>query len=439
MALMSRIFFSNFRPSVSFLNHSIQELVFNTRTMAITALLIQPTTGACLLAVAFFFLYRLASAFLSKNSDPLRQSHNTTPPKLEKTASNAETTLPTELYSMPTPEPYPNWSIETTKPLPYRAFRYGPKYNVTMGLRSIQPQEWLELDNHYPKYHASKSKRLSERTEKCVHTDPQAYEAALELLDELVKYLPARYPTLFRRTAVGIDNIWSGESFNTTERPLREDPMAIAARLVQDDLALMIEKDDGRYYLMAGAILLAGFWRLSDKVGMPLEDIHTSGDVPHYREKLHKGMANFFRRLRCDQLYSRNNYFIQVDDSLAWSWSIGDEDSPVVSWSTAEKDKAVQHHWFRSERQSLRRLPKTRAVCFTIRTYFHPVTELAQEEYVPGRLASAVRSWDDDVSTYKGKEKYGRVLLEYLDEQHRKQLDRGLDLTKEDDVRTYPW
>ena len=36
--------------------------------------------------------------------------------------------------------------------------------------------------------------------------------------------------------------------------------MAMCARLVQDDLAIMFEKPDGQYYLLAGAILLAGFW-----------------------------------------------------------------------------------------------------------------------------------------------------------------------------------
>ncbi|TDZ40065.1 hypothetical protein C8035_v004952 [Colletotrichum spinosum] len=344
-----------------------------------------------------------------------------------------------ELYQMPIPAAYPDWSIETTKPLPYRAFRYGPKYHVTMGLRSIRPEEWIELDNHFPRYHADKAARLRERGDKVVGTHPEAYPAAVELLEELVRYLPNRYPSLYRRTPVGIANLWSGEEFDISETPLAEDPMAIAARLVQDDLAIMMERPDGRYYLVAGAVLLAGFWRLGDKFGMSLEEIHTSGDVPHYKERLHGGMASFFRRLRCEQMYSRNNYFIQVDDSLPWSWSIGQEDDPVVSWSTADKNRAVEKHFFRSERQSLRRLPRTGAVVFTIRTYFHPVTELAAEDYVPGRLASAIRSWDETVASYKGRDTYGEVLLEYLDREHQKQLDRGLDLSKEDEVRKYPW
>jgi hypothetical protein len=342
-------------------------------------------------------------------------------------------------FELPTPECYPNWSLEATKPLPYRAFRYGPKYNVTMGLRSVPHDDWIQLDNHYPKFHADKAKRLAERGTKCFGAAPEAYPAAIELLEELVNYLPSRYPSLYKRTATGIDNLWSGESFNITERPLKEHPMATAGRLVQDDLAIMIEKEDGEYYLLAGCILLAGFWRLEDKFGMRLSEVHTSGDVPQFKEKLESGMRKFFARLNCEELYARNNYFIQVDDCLAWSWSIGSEDSEKVSWSTAEKNKAIEHHWYRSERQTLRRLPKSGGVVFTIRTYFHPITEIAQEDYVPGRLASGIRSWGEDVSRYKGKERYGDVLLAYLDKEHEKQLDRGLDMSKEDEARQYPW
>jgi hypothetical protein len=97
-----------------------------------------------------------------------------------------------------------------------------------------------------------------------------------------------------------MNNLVTGEKFNVVERPLIEDPMQMAGRMVQDDLAIMIEKEDGAYYLLAGSILLAGFWRLQDKFGMALREIHTSGDVPGYKEKLEKGMMNFFRRIQPD-------------------------------------------------------------------------------------------------------------------------------------------
>jgi alpha-1,2-mannosyltransferase len=258
-------------------------------------------------------------------------------------------------FKRPPASPYPDWSLTDTQPLPYRPFRHGPKYNITLGLRNMHWDEWIELDNDYMKYHADKARRIAERGSKCCRTAPEAFDGAIELLEELCDYLPQRYPTLFQKTDVGIANLATGETFDIQERPLKEDPMALAARLVQDDLAIMFEKPDGQYYLLAGAILLAGFWRLSDKFGMPLSEIHTSGDVPGFKAKLEKSMLNFFRRVQPESPVLRNNYFIQVDDDLAWSGSIGDEDSEGIGWYTAEKNKAVEHHMFRSERQSLRR------------------------------------------------------------------------------------
>lgn len=237
---------------------------------------------------------------------------------------------------------------------------------------------------------------------------------------------------------MGIDNLETGESFNIVQRPLPEDPMTMSARLVQDDLAVMFEKSDGQYYLLAGAILLAGFWRLGDKWGMPLSEIHTSGDVPGFKTKLEKGMMNFFRRVQPQSPVLRNNYFMQVDDDLAWSHSIGPEDNDedgrfVAGWGTAEKNKAIENHYFRSERQSLRRLPRSGGVVFTIRTYFEPIISIAKEPGVPGRLASAVRSWGDDVAKYKGRERYQDVLLEFLDGEHKKQLEQGIVKDEEDE------
>lgn len=154
-------------------------------------------------------------------------------------------------------------------------------------------------------------------------------------------------------------------------------------------------------------------------------------------------MVNFFRRIQPQSPMLRNNYFIQVDDGLAWSESIGSEDATAegeVGWFTAEKNKAIEHHYFRSERQSLRRLPRSGGVVFTIRTYMRPITSLAEEPCVPGRLASAIRSWGDDVSRYKGKERYGDVLLEYLDRKHAEQKERGVVVEGEEETESaYPF
>ncbi|KAK9324981.1 hypothetical protein V1517DRAFT_315673 [Lipomyces orientalis] len=347
-----------------------------------------------------------------------------------KGAEKLEVWTPVD-FKTPAPEPYPDWDIKHTKPLPYRPFKHN--YHVTMGIRNMNWQEWIELDNEFLKYHTRKCERLAERREKLVKTAPDAYDAAMELLEELREWLPARYPTLFKRTDVGIDNLVTGEKFNITERPLKDnvDPMEIAAKLVQDDLAIMMPGEDGQYYLKSACILLAGFWRLADKFGMPLSEIHTSGDVPQFKEKLQVSMERFFVRMRVDKPVVRNNYFLQTDDDLGWSKAIGPEDNDDIGWDAAEHAHDITKIHFRSERQSLRRLPKSGGVVFTIRTYFVPITEIAKEPYVPGRLADGIRAWSDDVALYKGKRKFDKIVLDYLDEQHKKQVEAGLSLEKE--------
>ncbi|RYC61891.1 hypothetical protein CHU98_g4337 [Xylaria longipes] len=404
----------------------------------------QYPSGGPILLIALLALGSVVAFVVRRRRQKGHAKRPSTPtaPRLEKGQTREYGKWTPSDFCMPTPEPYPDWSLENTKPLPYRPFRYGPKYNVTMGLRTLKHEDWIEIDNAFPRFHADKKRRIEERGSKLCRTAPEAYPAAVELLEDLAEYLPARYPSLYKRTSVGLDNLWSGESFDIVTRPLPEDPMQICARLVQDDLAIMIEKPDGQYYFLAGCIVLPGFWRLGDKFGMPLSEIHTSGNVPQYKEKLEKGMMNLFRRLKPEEIVGRHNYFFQVDDDLGWSSSVGPEDSDTnghVGWDTAEKGRAIDHHYFRSERQTLWRLPKSGGVVFTIRTYFHKIKEVAEEDYVPGRLASAVRSWSDDVSRHKGKERYGDILLEYLDKKHEEQIARGLDLSREDEVRAYPY
>jgi alpha-1,2-mannosyltransferase len=131
--------------------------------------------------------------------------------------------------------------------------------------------------------------------------------------------------------------------------------------------------------------------------------------VPQFKEKLENSMNRFFQRMKPNAPVERNNYFIQTDSSLPWSSKIGPEDSFGIGWDNANTDPDVDEIHFRSERQTLRRLPRSGGILFTIRTYFVPVKEICQEKWVPGRFASAIRSWGDDVARYKGLRAYKDV------------------------------
>ncbi|TGZ78149.1 hypothetical protein EX30DRAFT_310449, partial [Ascodesmis nigricans] len=331
----------------------------------------------------------------------------------------------------------------TTPPHPYRPFRHGPNYFITMGLLRLPASSWITLDSDFPQTHTLKTQRLLARPQ-CIQVLPSAIPAVHELCHELSRYVLARYPTLFTPLpdGAGMRNTHTGEEFNFSRPDLAgngREMMKMVGKWVQDDVAVMMPDEEGRYRLVAGAVLLPGFWRIEEKVGLSLDEIHEGGSVPGYERKLKTGMNRFFERLRVEDVVARHNYFIQVDDSLPWSHSIGNEDGEHVGWFSAEKATDIEKIHFRSERQSLRRLPKTGAIIFTIRTYFLPITEIVKEPYVPGRLASAIRSWDEDVARYKGRDRYEEVLLPYLDKMHRKQVEEGLEVEREEEVVKYPF
>ena len=335
------------------------------------------------------------------------------------------------------PPPYPNWSVEETKPLPYRPFKFGPDYFVTMGLRRLDLDDWIELDNEWTRYHREKSTRLnSERASRLCKTSPEALDAARETLELLSEYLVHRYPSLFEFEFVRQQKHIRIKTTDESYPIESDDPLRFAGLLIQDDLALLMEGEDGQYYLRAGQIVLPGFWRLEDKFNMPLAQIHLSGDVPKFKEKLQCSMERFFRKMTPDSSVIRYNYFVQTDEHLAWSESIGSEDAYGIGWNNAKVDPPIEKIHFRSERQTLRRLPRSGAILFTIRPYFIPITEIAKEPGVPGRLASAIRSWPDDVSRYKGKQSYERVLLNYLDAKHAEQCAAGIQAPES---QSYPF
>ncbi|KAL8711224.1 MAG: hypothetical protein Q9220_004369 [cf. Caloplaca sp. 1 TL-2023] len=300
-----------------------------------------------------------------------------------------------------------------------------------MGLRRMPWDDWIELDNQFPCFHEEKTRRLADLGPKIARTEPQALDAAYELLEEFSDYLSQRYPSLFQRTTEGVNNLYTGEKFNIVERPLKEDPMQMAARLVQDDFALLFEQPDGQYYLYAGAIVKTGVWNLDERMGMTLSHIHVDhGKVPGFKDKLERGVMSLFRRIQPDSPVQRNTWYIQGLDSM---------DEEGFSKGAGEMHMPVENFHYRTERQSMRRLPRSGAVAFLFRTYDLPITDMVEEPYVPGRLASAIRSWDDDMASYKGRHTFDKVLLDYLDSKHDAQVANGLDLDKEDEVRVYPY
>ena len=94
-------------------------------------------------------------------------------------------------------------------------------------------------------------------------------------------------------------------------------------------------------------------------------------------------------------------------DNLVWraNWSIFDDLKSSLDLFTPEEpifDREMETELFlRVERQTLRRLPESQAILFTIRTYQRPFSELKEFPQVAKILAERIRNMHPDVVEYK--------------------------------------
>jgi hypothetical protein len=192
----------------------------------------------------------------------------------------------------------------------------------------------------------------------------------LELLDEIRENLRAHHPEV-------------DTSINESEHPI-----VAASRLVQEDLCVLVRDDAWR--LRAACVCFPSRWELASKIGATLDDIHCP--VPGYEAELARPTNAFFERLKPDRAFWRLN------------WSL--LDSPTLFQPASVRRTPVgdlEEWFFRVERQTLRSLPRTRAVVFTIRTYVTSAAVLCQDdETFAETLIHAIETAPASVQEYKG-------------------------------------
>ena len=170
-----------------------------------------------------------------------------------------------------------------------------------------------------------------------------------------------------------------------------EHPLVEAARLVQEDLAV-VQRIEDSWVLTAGVVCFPSHWTVGDKVGLPLEGVHAP--VAHYGAELREKVDRFHDRLTVDRPVWRRNWFVNPTDELhlpAYGHQMHIADS-------IEFDGAPM--WIRSELQTLRRLPETGAILFTIRVQRAPLGVLRQRPDLAKKMLVTLGSWDREKRMY---------------------------------------
>ena len=246
----------------------------------------------------------------------------------------------------------------------------------TIGLKPLDPADWIEVDGHLLPYLAEKRRLYAEIPERVFVEEDGTRDAQREVLELLGAYLPERFPSTHRRTDAGIEVVGAA-NHPALPSGLADAPLVAASLLVQEDLILM-RRDDSGWRLAAGSLCFPSSWSLTEKFGKPLQQIHEP--VPGFGPGTRPAelINRMFDGLQ-GQAVERFNWSIQADNALYHPLSNVERIDRATNRPSRFPDGDVNAHAFiRVERQTLRKLPLSRDILFTIRIHLDPLAVLAR-------------------------------------------------------------
>jgi hypothetical protein len=247
-----------------------------------------------------------------------------------------------------------------------------------MGLSRIETNAWIETDDAISEYHRHKL-ALGDRDFAAVFADAGDTEhAQAELADLVEAHLLESHADSYRREGESIHCV-PGEF---TVVPASSPRLWQSSLLVADDLVIM-QARNGVYHLAAASLCSPSHWRLAEKIGRPMREVHNP--IPGIHDDLSGRIDRFFDYLKPDLPVQRFNWSLQWNDGL---------------FRPGHERQTAGELYYRVERQTLRRLPESSAIAFTIRVYRHPLRQLPADALLT--LRTAIDAVPEPVARYKG-------------------------------------
>ncbi|MEZ5871003.1 MAG: DUF3445 domain-containing protein [Nitratireductor sp.] len=277
-----------------------------------------------------------------------------------------------------------------------------------IGLAPLQLADWIEVDDRHGFYLDEKERLNREIPDKVFAAETGTQDAQQEVLEMIASHVCETFPQVFQRSGERISIVETGRVVDLAEPGTP--PLLTAARLVQEDLVLMRKGEDG-WRLAAASLCFPSSWRLSEKFGLALADVH--GPVPEFGRGSRNAMMidRIFDNLQVELPAWRMNWSLYSDDALYHADRSGEHIKRLG------KDGRADISFIRVEYQTLRKLPKSGDILFTIRIHVDPLALLATH---PGRqkiaagFAGLLKQLDDSQLAYKGLTQAREELLAKL-------------------------
>ncbi|KAJ5780038.1 hypothetical protein N7457_005198 [Penicillium paradoxum] len=321
--------------------------------------------------------------------------------------------------------------VQRMAPYPAQPIKGRERYRVMMDIRKLDAQNWLTLDKNYMDEHRVRTQLLHEKRENVLRCLPESMEPCQEALEEVSDFLCERFPNMFTMSMQdkkkNITNQMTRDTFTVSGRDSNEgltEALEAAVRLTMEDLSILMMNEEGEYYLAASASLFPTGWTVNQRIGWTISQLH--GPVPLWHQQVANSVSKFLARLTPTSPMERSNYFVEIK-------APNENLTEILYRPGALCEKELTNPLpseilIRRERQTFRRLPRTGAIVFGVKTYLTPLDELPMTEF--DNLAKEMSTWPDYVGEYKGKDVWGAKVLEYY--QTRVREERGETEKKQD-------
>jgi hypothetical protein len=237
----------------------------------------------------------------------------------------------------------------------------------SIGLSPLDPARWIEQDEFLAAQLALKETILAQERAAAFGALSGSEAGQAEALELLIAHLLAHFPEAYRREGSALRILAADRLVALSGKPA----LLTASRLVQEDLLLMRRGEQG-WRLVAGSLCFPSTWVLAEKLGLAMHAIH--GPVPGYAGKMADMIARIFDNLKVEQPVERLNWSIYSDARLRYAQSKQD---PLERFPPGQPVSDRAH--IRVERQTLRRLPRSGDILFTVRVHVDPIAAFARD------------------------------------------------------------
>ena len=270
----------------------------------------------------------------------------------------------------------------------------GARQPFSIGVAPLDSDDWIRPDALLADELAQKEALIAAQRDAVWREEDGTREAQAEVCEALAAFVTRRYPQWFRRDGNALHILPASRSIILDDEA---PPLLTASRFVQDDLCLMRRGDDG-WRLVAASLCAPSTWSLAEKIGLPMAQIHAP--VPGFAGRMGAIIARIFDALQPGQIVERFNWSIYGDNKLNHALSRA---APHEHFPDGEPVLPKAH--IRVERQTLRRMPASGDILFTIRIYPEPIAMFAGHPRGPA-LAAGLRAQllglNADQLAYKG-------------------------------------